>query len=163
MAQDAEPEAAPERQQAAREVEREAVDEVAQQQDRADVSVGRQGERGQEVLAELAVGDPRRAGLEGLERERVDEHRPAAQELDVVGGGVAQREAGPEGRRLGVEGQERRVAELPERPLVGVADERDLLGPDDGVRPVVGRERQVCGLIGDEDARARRACRGARS
>ena len=37
-----------------------------------------QRKRRQEVLAELAVGGPRRLGLRPLEGERVDEHRSAA-------------------------------------------------------------------------------------
>ena len=83
-----------------------------------DVAVRHQRQRGEEVLAELAIGDPRRPLLGPLERERVDEDRPAAPELDVVGGGVAERESALERERLGLEGQERGVPEHPERPLV---------------------------------------------
>ena len=58
-------------------------------------------------------------------------------ELDVVGGGVLERPAGGQRLELDVERQQRGVLELAERPLEGIRDELDLLGPDD--RPGVGR------------------------
>ena len=54
--------ARPAGQQPRREVERDAVDVVAQHQPEPDVAVGHERERREEVLAELAIGDPRRAG-----------------------------------------------------------------------------------------------------
>ena len=66
---------------------------VAQQEPEANVPPGHQREWGEEVLAELAVGDPRRAGLGSLKGQRVDEDRAAAAELDVVGGRVSKGEA----------------------------------------------------------------------
>ena len=94
-----------------------------------DVAVGHQRERGEEVLAELAVGDPRRALGSARSNDSVSMRigRPRS-ELDVVGGRVAEREARLERERLGLEGQERGVPELPERPLVGVRDEVDRSG-----------------------------------
>ena len=47
------------RQQGGREVERHAVDEVAQEQPEPQVAVGHERQRRQEVLAELAVRRPR--------------------------------------------------------------------------------------------------------
>ena len=115
------------RQQVGREVEGDAVEVVAQQASEPDVHPRHERQRGQEVLAELAIGDPRPACLGTLEGERVDEHRPAALELDVVGGGVAQRHARLGGQRLRAQGQERGVLELAEGPLVGVGDEVERL------------------------------------
>jgi hypothetical protein len=134
------------------EVERDPVDVIAQQEPEADVAPGHQRERGEEVLAELAVGDPRRAWLGFLERERVDEDRPAAAELDVVGGRVAEGEAALSGRDLRVECRQRRVLEHSERPLVGVGDRRDRLRSDDCVGEVgVGGGLDGRRLVGDEE------------
>ena len=102
-----------------------------------DVAVGHDRQRRQEVLAELAVGDPRSAVLVRLERQRVDHDRARVAELDVVGRGVLERPAGGQRLELDVERQQRGVLELAERPLEGIRDELDLLGPDD--RPGVGR------------------------
>ena len=118
----------------------------AEQVRQADVASGHQGQRRQEVLAELAVGDPRRAVLERLERERVDQDGPGVAELDVVGGGVLERPAVGDRVELGVERQERRVAQLAEGPLVRIADELDRLGRDDrvgvgGLGAIEGRAR----------------------
>ncbi len=82
------------RQQASREVERDALEMVTQHATQPDVDPGHQRQRCEEVLAELPVGDPGAIGLGALERERVDEHWPAAQELHVVGRGVSQRHPG---------------------------------------------------------------------
>ena len=113
------------------EVERDPVDEVAEHQPQPDVAVRHERERGEEVLAELAIGDPGRPLVGPLEREGVDEDGPAAPELDVVGGRVAEREALLERERLGVEGQEGGIPEHAERPLVRIRDEIDPLRPDD--------------------------------
>ena len=142
MGQQAEVEPRAPRQQARGEVERDPVDLGAQQVREAHVAPRHQREGRQEVLAELAVRDPRRAVLVGLERERVDQDRAAGAELDVERRGVAQRPAVGERVELGVERQERGVAQLPERPLVRVADELDRLGRDDARgRRAPGRAR----------------------
>ena len=125
MRPEAEIPARPAGQQPRGEVERNPVDEIAQHQPQPDVAVRHQRERREEVLAELAIGDPGRTLLCALEREGVDEDRPAAPELDVVGGGVAEREALLERERLCVERQEGRIPEHAERPLIGIRDEVD--------------------------------------
>ena len=125
---------------ARREVQRDAVEVRSKKAAEADVAAGHQRERRQEVLAELAIGDPRSARLCRGDRERVDEDRTALGEQDVGRARVAEREAGGSRFGLDVERQEGRVAEHPERPLVGIRHELDLRRPDDGVGP--GR---VCG------------------
>ena len=73
---EAEVEAGPARQEAAREVERDAVEVLAQERREPDVADRHEREGREEVLAELAVGDPRAARLGRLEREGVDVDRP---------------------------------------------------------------------------------------
>ena len=159
---EAEREARAPRQQARREVERHAVEVVAQEPAEADVDARHERQRGQEVLAELAVGDPRPARLAALEGERVDEHRSAGLELHVVGGRVAQGHARLRGRRLDAQRQERGVLELAEGPLVGVGDELERLGPDDAVGRRCCRQRRVDLLVGDDEAVATQALVEAR-
>ena len=137
MRQEPEVEPRPPRHEALGQVERHAVGIGAEQRREPDVAVGHERQGRQEVLAELAVGDPRNAVLVGLERQRVDHDRPRVAELDVVGRGVLERPAGGQRLELDVERQQRGVLELAERPLEGIRDELDLLGPDD--RPGVGR------------------------
>ncbi len=95
VGQETEVEPGSSRQELRREVQRDAVGIGPLQRPEADVTKGHQRERRQEVLAELAVGDPRAAVLERLERERIDEDRPAIDELHVVGGCVPQGAARP--------------------------------------------------------------------
>ena len=85
------------------------------------------------MLAELAVGDPRRTLVERLERERIDQDGPGIAELDVVRRRVLELPAFGHRVELRVERQERGIAQLAEGPLVRIADELDLLGPDDRV------------------------------
>ena len=119
------------RQQGRGEVERDAVELVPEHPAHSHIPAGHQRQRRQEVLAELLVRDPRRIRGQPLERQVVDEHRLDAPELDVVRGGVLERPALREAAAWTSEGQERRVLELPERPLIGIADEWHHLGPDD--------------------------------
>jgi hypothetical protein len=107
----------------------------------ADVSPRHERERRQELLAELAVGDPRGPVDVRLEREEVDEDGLAVPELDVVGGRVAERPAGIERLELDVERQQRGVAQLAERPLVRVRDELERFGPQDD--PGIGGRGQL--------------------
>ena len=116
-------------------IERDAVDEVAQHQAAARIAMGDQGQRRQEVLAELTVGGPWLGWRRHLEGERIDEDRPAAVELDVVGARVLEPHPGVEGPRLDLEGEEGRLLQLGERPLVGIRDEVEEPRPDDGHRP----------------------------
>ena len=102
------------------------------------------------MFAELAVRDPRRTVLVRLERERVDQDGPAVAELDVERRGVAQGPAVGERIELGVEREERRVAQLPERPLVRVADEVDRLGSDQRVGARRLGEIEGCCFVGEE-------------
>ena len=66
--EEAEVQAGPAWQQLAGQVQRDPVRVGAQEARQADVAPGHQRERRQELLAELAVGDPRRAVLVRLER-----------------------------------------------------------------------------------------------
>ena len=130
------------RQQRRREVERDAIELVAQHPAHAHVAPGHQREGRQEVLTELLIGDPGGIGRQPLEGQVVDEHRLDAPELDVVGGRVLERPAQAERRSLDLEGQECRVLELSERPLIGIADEGHDLRPDDRGGGVVERVRE---------------------
>ena len=150
MEQEAQAAPAPAAEEGVAELERNAVDVGAEQVAQVDVDPAHEGQRHQEVLAELPVGHPGRALLPRLEGERVDEDRPAALELDVVGAGVAQGHAPAERALLQLEGEQRRVPELPERPLVWVGDEVDGLGPEHGRRVRAGGEVQGDGLVGHQ-------------
>src|SRR5262245_44278824 len=99
-------ESRPAGQEPAHEVEGDPVDLRSEEPAHPDVAPGHQRQRPEEVLAELAIGDPRSAGLVGLEREMVDVHRAGAEELDVERARVAQREALAQGGELEIEGQE---------------------------------------------------------
>jgi len=96
-----------------------------------DVSVTHQGQRRQEVLAELPVGYPRAALPVPLEGKRVDKDRLAFHELHVVGAAILEGHPELEGFPLDVERGEGCVFELAETPLIGVGYERYLLGPYD--------------------------------
>ena len=109
-------------------------------------AIGLQVERVEEQLAELAVAGPRLTGHESLERADVDEHRPAAVELHVVGGGVLGEDA--LGQRLAaeLELEQRGVLQHREGPLVGVGDHPDAIvaegpGPPGADRGVGDRQR----------------------
>ena len=107
-------------------------------------------ERRQELLAELAVGDPRRALLERLERRRVDMDRPSVAELDVVGRRILECPAGRHRLQLDIERQQRRLAQLAERPLVWITQELDRLRLDDGVCAGHRREVDIGALVPDQ-------------
>ena len=143
--QQAEVEPGPPRQQAAGEIQRDPVGVGTEQAREPDVASGDQRQRSQEVLAELAVGDPRRALVERLERERIDQDGPGIAELDVVRRRILELPAFGHRLELRVERQERGIAQLAEGPLVRIADELDLLGPDDGVG--VGALRRSIGTV----------------
>jgi hypothetical protein len=100
----------------------------SQQGGQPDIHLAYQRQRNQEVFAELPVPGPGRPRLTGLEGERVDEEWAAGDELDVVGAGVAQGETAGQRPLLEPEGQQGRVAQLAERPLVRVGDEPHPLG-----------------------------------
>jgi len=127
----------------------------AQQLGEPHVAVGHQGQRREKVLAELAVAVPRTALLVALERERIDQDRPALEKLDVVGARVLERHVVAQGRLLNSEGGERRVLELAEAPLVGIGEEGDLLGAQRQVGLAGARSRILDLLVGDEQPLAR--------
>jgi len=126
------PESGGRRKQGRREVQRHALEVVAQHPREARVDPRHQGERRQEVLAELPVRHPRLAFGDALEREVVDENRRDAPKLDVVGRRVAQREPGVDGGELDVQRQEGGCFQLTERPLVRPRDEVQRLRPQHG-------------------------------
>ena len=111
-------------------IEGDAVQVDPQQLGQPDVPKAHQRERGQEMLAILAVGRPGLAFDGPAQGQGVDEDGPAPQELDVVGAGVDQRHAAAKSALLDIERGQGRVLELAEAPLVGIGDERDLLGAD---------------------------------
>jgi hypothetical protein len=86
-----------------------------------------QQQRIQVEHAELAVADPGLALAVALERADVDEHRPRALELHVVGRGVLEHEVVLERGEQQVELDQRGVFQHRECPLVGIRDERDAL------------------------------------
>ena len=65
------------------EVERDAVDVHSHQLTETNIGVAHQRQRREEVLAELAVSDPRFAFAITLERERVNQDQPATAELEL--------------------------------------------------------------------------------
>jgi hypothetical protein len=127
----------------------------AEQVAQVDVDPAHEGQRHQEVLAELPVGRPGRTFLPRLEGERVDEDRPAALELDVVGAGVTEGHAPAECPLLQLERQQRRVPELAEGPFIRIGDEVDGLRAEHGRRVRAGREVQGDGLVRHQQALAR--------
>ena len=130
VARQAESQPGPPRQEPAREVERDAVEVVAQEHPEPDVALGHQGERAEEVLAELAVRHPRRLGS-ARSNDRVSIRSAGRAVLDVVGGRVLQDVTRRRAPAPQVERQQGGVLELAERPLVRIRDELDRLGPDD--------------------------------
>ena len=115
---------------APREIERDPVDPDPRPLREAHVSAAHERERGEEVLAELAVGLPRLARVSAAERERVDENGLAAPELDVVRARVLQRHPGGARPAFDRERRQSRVLQLVEGPLVGIRDEGHDLGAD---------------------------------
>ena len=111
---------------------RDAVDEVAQHETAARVAVRDQRQRGKEVLAELAIGRPWLGRRSDLEAEAVDQDRSTGVELDVVRARVLEPHPGVQGARLQLDGQERGLLQLRERPLVRIRDDVDHARPDDG-------------------------------
>ncbi len=140
----------PPRQQTTGEIERNTVNIAAQQLVEPDVDMGHERQRRQEMLTELSIGDPGITRLSDLEGQGIDQHRPAFQELDVVGAGVLERHAVLEGLELDVEGRERGVLERGERPLVGIRDEWNEPWLDHLVGPGFQLGGGMCFLMADE-------------
>jgi hypothetical protein len=117
-----------------------------------DAEEGVHQERVEELLAELPVPQPVLAVAVGAEREGVDEDGRRPPELHVVGGGVAQREAGGEGLEVEVEVEEGRGLERREGPLVGPRHEREarVLEDDRRVEAEPGRFVRVEPPVGNE-------------
>ena len=84
---------------------------------------GPQEKRVQELHAELALPDPALALAVWHDRQMIDEDRPGAPELDVIGGGVGQSEA--VGEQLGVEIEVQQRGRLQGRkgPFIGIGNE----------------------------------------
>ena len=128
-------EARPPREESDGEVERHPVEVDTQELTQANIPIGHQRERSQEMLTELAVGDPRAPLWEGLEGQRVDEDGTAVMELDVVRARVLERHPVVHGDPLDPERRERGVPQLGEAPFVRVGDEAHGIRPHDPVRP----------------------------
>ena len=112
-------------------------------------------QRVEELHAELAVPGPDFAILIGADREVIDEHRLHALELDIVGRGIAQREAIPQQRKLHVEMGQRRGLVQAEAPLVWIGNERDARVRKN--HPGIGKakRRGLIGHVGEIDQLAR--------
>src|SRR5207248_3159833 len=104
---------------------RDPVDSAAQPWLEGHVLPGLEEERVEAEHAELPVARPRLALAQPLERADVDEDRPGAAELDVVGRRVLEDQAGADRATHELELEEGSVAQHPERPLVRVGDDRD--------------------------------------
>ena len=152
MHQQAGPEARAPREQPRREVERDAVQMALQQRAQADIGVGHDRQRRQEVLAELAIAHPRKARLVALERQGVDERGATLVQLKVACAGVLERQAVVQRPPLHMQGCQGGSLELRERPLEGIGNELELRGPDDGCGIGRGGEAQLDGLVRDEEA-----------
>ena len=108
-------------------------------------------ERPEEVLAELPVGHPRSALGPPFERQRIDEDRRRADELEVVGAGVLQHHAVLDGEPLDRQRRQGRALQLTEGPLERVRDERNRLRREDAVAPLaVGRVLNL--VVADEQS-----------
>ena len=135
------------------EIQRQAVEVDPEQLAGPRVPVLHQGQRRQEVLAELAVSVPGRPFGPPFEGERVDEHRLSVAELDVVGTGVPQGHAELKGPPLDRKRGERRVPELGGTPLVRVGHERDGLGSEHLVGIRRGGQVGAHFLVRDQQSR----------
>ena len=82
------------------------------------------------MLAELPVAGPCLPLAMNLERQGVDQDRPACLELQVVGAAILESHAAQERAALHFQRGERGVLKLAEAPFAGVGDKRDPLGPD---------------------------------
>ena len=125
----------------------------------AQAHVGRAHQRQwpEEVLAELAIGDPGRALDPSLERQRIDEDRAGADELDVEGARVLQDHAVLDGHP--VNGQRRAGSrlQLAEGPFERIRDEGNALGGQNAVGRIAIRSLGDL-LVADEQAAL---CQGA--
>ncbi len=111
--------------QPAGEVKRDTVDIDPHQLSQPYIPVGHQCQRRQEMLAELAIGDPWLPFLIHLERERIDQNRFTIEELDIIGAGILERHAGLDGPPLDREGCQGCIFQLAERPFIGIGYEWD--------------------------------------
>ena len=142
------------RQQVADEVKRRSVDEQARKGPKAHVGRAHQSQRPEEVLAELAIGDPRRALDPSLERQRIDEDRARADELDIEGARVLQDHAVLDGDPVnGQRGAGSRL-QLAEGPFEWIRDEGNALGGQDAVGRIAIRCLGDL-LVADEQAALR--------
>jgi hypothetical protein len=73
-----------------RDVQWHAIDVHTRELTERDVADTHERQDPEEVLAELTVRGPRLTFTQTFERQRVDQHRLAPEELDVVGGRVAE-------------------------------------------------------------------------
>ena len=112
------------------------VDAAAQPGTKLHALVGLQHQRIEEQLAELPVSDPGLALRQDFEGGNVDEDRLGAVPLHVVRGGVFQDHSLVQRLAHQLQVQQRGILQHPERPFVGVGNERNSLMLQDG-RPVL--------------------------
>jgi hypothetical protein len=115
MGQPRRPQPGAAREEGARQVEGDAVDVQAGQAAQSYIDPAHEEERREEVLAELAIRDPRLPLLIPLEGQGVDEDGPSLDELDVERAGVLERHAPGEGPALDVQREQGGVPELEKR------------------------------------------------
>src|SRR5207248_1682230 len=144
-------EAVPRREQVPALLWRDPVDSSAEPWLEGHVLPGLEEERVEEEHAELPVARPRLALAQPLERADVDEDRPGAAELDVVGRRVLEDQAGADRATHELELEEGSVAQHPEGPLVRVRDDRYDVVLEDGRDLTVERVR----YLGDTGGLAR--------
>jgi hypothetical protein len=138
-----------ERKDAVRQRERNAIDVRPRKLAQRRIHRRHHRERREEVLAELPVRRPGLALYIRSERQSIDEHRACADELDVVRTCVAQHLHPSERAPLDLEREQRCGLELAEAPLVGIADEGNLLGPQHDVRGRRSWHAQIDFLVRD--------------
>ena len=148
-------EAIAEREQVAHLLGRDPVELAAEQRRVRDPAVGLQHQREEELHAELAVAEPRLALGQPLERADVDEGRPGAAPLHVVGRAVLEDQPLVEGRAHQLQGQQGGVLEHRERPLEGPRQVGDPLVAEDGGEaggwPAVSGRVEAVEQLGPDD------------
>ena len=118
------------REEPGRQVQRDSVEVRAAKLVEPDVGQAHQGQRGQKMLAELAVSHPGLPFLIPLERERIDEDRPPLVKLHVERAAILQRHPVVKRKPLDLQGQQGRVLVLAEAPLVRIRDQLNPVRPD---------------------------------
>ncbi len=114
-------------------IERESIDMEAEELSQSDIRIGHNRQRRQEVLAELAVGDPGFSLLQPFKGKRINQNRPSLKELQVEGACVLERHVVIDRHLLDLKRCESGVLQLAEGPFIGIGDEGQNFGANDFV------------------------------